>query len=147
VATHRTDTSRQGECEVDEVVIKHYRKLLRAGFENAGSFDTPSIFLESVGDGRVCGHAGDYMHIFINVLNDRIDDMKYLCACDPAANVAVEMLCTLTKGKRLDEARAITEDSLLQSVGSTSEELRNKARGLLELFNRGLTQYELREPQ
>jgi len=129
---------------VDEAVIKHYRRLLRTGFENAGSFDNPSVFLEAVGDGRVCGHAGDYMHIFINVLNDRIDDMKYLCTCDPAANVAVEMLCTLAKGKRLDEARAITEDSLLQRVGSTSEELRNKTRALLELFNNGLT-HKLRE--
>jgi len=129
---------------VDEAVIKHYRRLLRTGFENAGSFDNPSVFLEAVGDGRVCGHAGDYMHIFINVLNDRIDDMKYLCTCDPAANVAVEMLCTLAKGKRLDEARAITEDSLLQRVGSTSEELRNKTRALLELFNNGLA-HKLRE--
>ena len=129
---------------MDEAVIKHYRRLLRTGFENAGSFDNPSVFLEAVGDGRVCGHAGDYMHIFINVLNDRIDDMKYLCTCDPAANVAVEMLCTLAKGKRLDEARAITEDSLLQRVGSTSEELRNKTRALLELFNNGLT-HKLRE--
>jgi len=129
---------------VDEAVIKYYRRLLRTGFENAGSFDNPSVFLEAVGDGRVCGHAGDYMHIFINVLNDRIDDMKYLCTCDPAANVAVEMLCTLAKGKRLDEARAITEDSLLQRVGSTSEELRNKTRALLELFNNGLT-HKLRE--
>ena len=129
---------------MDEAVIKHYRRLLRTGFENAGSFDNPSVFLEAVGDGRVCGHAGDYMHIFINVLNDRIDDMKYLCTCDPAANVAVEMLCTLAKGKRLDEARAITEDSLLQRVGSTSEELRNKTRALLELFNNALT-HKLRE--
>ena len=129
---------------MDEAVIKHYRRLLRTGFENAGSFDNPSVFLEAVGDGRVCGHAGDYMHIFINVLNDRIDDMKYLCTCDPSANVAVEMLCTLAKGKRLDEARAITEDSLLQRVGSTSEELRNKTRALLELFNNGLS-HKLRE--
>lgn len=130
---------------MDETVIKHYRKLLKAGFENAGSFDTPSIFLESVGDGRVCGHAGDYMRIFINVIDGKIDDMKYLCTCDPAANVAVEMLCTLAKGKRLDEARTITEDSLLQKIGSTSEELRNKTKGLLDIFDKGLAQYQMRE--
>ena len=127
---------------MDEAVIKYYRKLLKTGFENAGSFDTPSVFLESVGDGRVCGHAGDYMHIFINVINGRIDGIKYLCTCDPTANVAVEILCTLAKGKRLDEAQAITEDSLLQTVGTRSEDLRNKARGLLELLNRGLTRYQ-----
>ena len=130
---------------MDEAVIKHYRKLLKAGFENAGSFDSPSIFLESVGDGRVCGHAGDYMRIFINVINGRINDMKYLCTCDPAANVAIEMLCTLAKGKGLDEARAITEDSLLRKIGSTTEELRNKTKGLLDIFDRGLADYQMRE--
>ena len=130
---------------MDEAVIKYYRKLLKTGFENAGSFENPSVFLESVGDGRVCGHAGDSVHIFINVVSDRIDRMKYLCTCDPAANVAVEVLCTLAKGKNLDEARAITEDSLLQKVGSRGEDLRNKARGLLELLNKGISQYQMRE--
>jgi len=129
---------------VDEAVIKYYRKLLKTGFENAGSFDNPSVFLESVGEGRVCGHAGDYMHVFINVVNGRIDGIKYLCNCDPTANVAVEVLCNLAKGKRLDEAQAITEDSMLQTVGTGSEELRNKARGLLELLNQGLTQYQIK---
>ena len=129
---------------MDEAVIKHYRKLLKVGFENAGSFDSPSIFLESVGDGRVCGHAGDYMRIYINVIDGRIDDMRYLCTCDPPTNVAIEMLCTLAKGKRLDEARAITEDSLLQKIGSTSGELRNKTNGLLDIFCKGLTQYQMR---
>jgi NifU-like protein involved in Fe-S cluster formation len=129
---------------VDEVVLKYYRKLLKTGFENAGKLDTPSIFLESVGDGRVCGHAGDYMHIFINVTDDRIDGMKYLCTCDPTANVAVEILCILVKGKRLDEAQDITEDMLLQRLGTTGQDFRNKARGLLELLNQGLTQYQMR---
>ena len=132
---------------MDEAVIKFYRKLLKTGFENAGSFDTPSISLESVGDGRVCGHAGDSMHIFINVINDRIDLIKYLCTCDPAVNVAIEVLCTLAKGRTLDEAQAITEDSVLQIVGTSSEDLQNKARGLLELLNRGLAQYQVREQQ
>jgi NifU-like protein involved in Fe-S cluster formation len=129
---------------VDEAVIKYYRKLLKTGFENAGSFEKPSVFIESVGDGRVCGHAGDYIHIFINIINDRIDDMKYMCTCDPSANVAVEILCTLAKGKSLDEARAMTEDSVLQKVGSSGEELRNKTIGLLELLNKGITQYQTR---
>jgi len=147
VATWRTNLNQVGKAQVDEAVIKYYRKLLKTGFENAGSFDKPSVFIESVGDGRVCGHAGDYIHIFINVVNDRIDGMKYLCTCDPAANVAVEVLCTLAKGKRLDEARAITEDSLLQKVGSSGEDLRNKATGLLELLNKGIVQYQTKRDQ
>ncbi len=96
---------------MDEAVIKYYRRLLRTGFEHAGSFDNPSIFLDSVGEGlRFCGRPSDYMHIFINVSNGRIDSIKYLCNCDPAANVAVEILCTLAKGKTLEEVAAMTED-------------------------------------
>jgi NifU-like protein involved in Fe-S cluster formation len=132
---------------VDAVVIKHYRRLLRTGFEHAGSFDNPSVFLETVGEGRVCGRAGDYMRIFINISNGRIDDIKYLCTCDPTANVAVEILCTLAKGKRLDEAQSMTEDSVLQAAGTGSEDLRKKARALLEFLNEGLTQYEIRTSQ
>ena len=128
---------------MDEAVIKYYRKLLRTGFQNTGSFDAPSLFLESVGDGRVCGHAGDYMHIYINVINGKIDGIKYLCTCDPTANVAVETLCNLAKGKSIDEVQAITEDSLLQTVGSRGEDLRNKARGLLELLNQGLREFQI----
>ena len=129
---------------MDEGVIKYYRKLLRTGFEHAGSFDNPSVFLDSAGEGRVCG-AHEYMHIFINVSNGRIDGIKYLCTCDPTANVAVEILCTLLKGKKLEEAEAITEDSFFQAVGSRSEDLREKANGLLELLNHGLTQYQMRD--
>ena len=131
---------------MDEGVIKYYRKLLRTGFEHAGSFDNPSVFLDSAGEGRVCG-AHEYMHIFINVSNGRIDEIKYLCTCDPTANVAVEILCTLLKGKKLEETEAITEDSFFQAVGSRSEDLREKAKGLLELLNRGLTRYQTRMSQ
>jgi NifU-like protein involved in Fe-S cluster formation len=129
---------------VDEAVLKYYRKLLKTGFEQAGSLENPSVFLESHGAGGVCGHAADYMHIFINVSNGRIDAMKYLCTCDPPANVAVEILCTLAKGKRIDEVQAITEDMLLQAVGSEGEDLRKRARSLLELLNKGLVEYQIK---
>jgi len=130
---------------VDEAVIKYYRTLLKTGFENAGSFDNPSVFLESVGDGRVCGHAGDYMRIFINISNGRVDGIKYLCTCDPTANVAVEILCNLSKGKRVDELKAMTEDSLLDASGTRGEDMQNKAKGLLELLKQGLAQYQARD--
>ena len=131
---------------MDEAVIKYYRQLLRAGFEYAGSIDSPSILLESIGDGRVCG-AGDYLRMFVNVSNGRIDDIKYLCRCDPTANVAIEILCALLKGKRLDEVEAMTEDSFFQALGSRSDSLREKAKGLLELLNRELAGYRTKMSQ
>jgi len=129
---------------VDEAIIKHYRRLLKTGFENAGSLNNPSIFLESTNDGRVCGHTGDYMHIFINILDGKVDSIKYLCACDPTVNVAVEILCNLSKGKRLDELEGLTEEPLFEAAGTRSEDLQKRARGLLELLKQGLTQYRER---
>lgn len=127
---------------MDKAVIKYYRRLLTVGFEHAGSIKDPSIFLDSVGEGiPFCGHPSDYMHLFINVSNNRIDDIKYLCNCEPAANVAVEILCDLVKGKTLEEAASTKEGSFYQVVGSRSKELRKKTKGLLELLSRGLTRY------
>jgi len=133
---------------VDETVIRYYRGLLSAGFENAGSFDNPSIFLDPVGEGiPFCGHPSGYMRIYISVSNDRISDIKYLCNCDPTENVAVEVLCGLVKGRTLEEVAATTESSFSQVVGGRSKELRKKAKRLLELLDRGLTRYraEVRE--
>jgi NifU-like protein involved in Fe-S cluster formation len=130
---------------MDEAVIKYYRRLLKTGFEHAGSFDNPSIFLDTGVEGiPICGGSGAlpyYLHMFINVSNDRIDTIKYLCSCDPTSNVAVEILCGLAKGKTLEEVAAITEDSFFQAIGSRSEEVREKVKGLLELIDRGITRY------
>ena len=133
---------------MDEAVIKYYRRSLREGFEHAGQLQNPSIFLDSAAEGiRVCGHSTGHMHIFINVSDSTIDDIKYLCSCDPTANVSVEVLCDLVKGKTFEEVATMTEDSFLQVVGSKGEELREKAKGLLELLNRGLMRYQTQTSQ
>lgn len=127
---------------MDEAVIKHYRRLLRTGFEHAGSFENATIFLDSVTEQLVhCGNIGNYMQLYINVANNIIDDIKYICSCDPAANVAVEFLCILVKGKTLEEAAAVTEQAFFHVLGSESEELRKRAEGLLELLNKGICRY------
>jgi len=129
---------------MDPAVIKYYRRLLRTGFENAGSLDNPSIFLDPVAEGnrRICGRPTDYMKIFINIRNGTIDDVKYLCICDPTANVAVEVLCSIIKGKTLKEASTIKEDVILEAIGSKAEELRKKVTALLEILDNGFNQYQ-----
>jgi NifU-like protein involved in Fe-S cluster formation len=130
---------------VDEAVIKYYRRLLKTGFEHAGSFENASIFVEAVGEKMIdCGNTGNYMQLYINVVDNRIRDIKYLCSCEPTANVAVEVLCTLVKGKMLDEAAGLTEQAFYQFLGSEGEELRTKVRGVLELLNEGITLYKTR---
>jgi NifU-like protein involved in Fe-S cluster formation len=129
---------------MDEVVVKFYRRLCRTGFEHTGEIENPSIFLDTVGEKiRICSHvAHAYLHIYINVRGGIIDDIKYLCTCDPTANVAVELLCSLIKGKTVKEAEAITEEDFSRALGSAGEEFLKKVRGLIELLHRGITRYK-----
>jgi NifU-like protein involved in Fe-S cluster formation len=82
------------------------------------------------------------MQLYINVVNNKIDDIKYTCSCDPTANVAVEILCTLVKGRTLDEAANIPEQAVYQFLGSDGEDLQKKVKGLKELLNIGISRYK-----
>ncbi len=127
---------------MDETVIKYYRRLLKEDFPNAGGLEHPSVFVEAIGAKMIdCSDPGNYMQLYLQVADCRIADIKYLCACEPVANVAVEVLCTLVKGKTLDEAAGITEEPFYQLLGSREEKLGKKVRGLLELLNEGIACY------
>jgi NifU-like protein involved in Fe-S cluster formation len=134
---------------LDEAVIKFYRKLLRYGFEHIGSIENPSIFLDSIGENiPICAQAAmSYIHLYINIRDGTIEDVKYLCMCDPTANVVTEILCTLVKGKTLAEVEAITEDSFARVLGGGDEEFLKKARGIIELINRGFRRYRSQTSQ
>jgi NifU-like protein involved in Fe-S cluster formation len=133
---------------MDELVVKYYRRLCRTGFEHTGELEKPSIFLDTVGEKiRICSHVSHaYMHIYINVQNGIIDDIKYLCTCDPTANVVVEILCNLVKGKTIQEAEDLTEKDLSRALGSTGEEFLKKVRGIIELLHRGIARYKAAIP-
>ena len=129
---------------MDEVVVKFYRKLCREGFKYTGQLENPSIFMDTVGEKiRICAHVTHaYVHIYIHVHEGIITDIKYLCTCDPAANVALEILCSLIKGKTIPEAEALTEADFIKALGTNGEEYLKKARGLIELLHRGIARYK-----
>ena len=122
---------------MDEAVIQYYRRLLKDDFPNAGEIEAPTVFIEAIGQKMIdCGNMGNYMQLYLRVADGRIADIKYLCACEPVANVAVEVLCTLARGKTLEEAAGLSDEAF-----SRAEELRKKVRGLLELLNEGIARY------
>jgi NifU-like protein involved in Fe-S cluster formation len=129
---------------MDELVVKYYRRMCKTGFEHTGSLENPSIFLDTVGERiRICSHVGHaYIHIYINIRDGIIDDIKYLCTCDPTANVVVEILCSLVKGKTIKKAEALTEESFSRALGSRGEEFLKKSRGIIELLHRGINRYK-----
>jgi NifU-like protein involved in Fe-S cluster formation len=127
---------------VEEAVVKYYRQLLKTDFENSGSFENASIFIETVAERMIhCGNSGNYIHLYMMVDNNIIRDIKYTCSCEPTANVAVEILCTLIKGKTLDEADALSEQEFYNFLNCRSEDLQMKVRGLLEMLNEGIACY------
>jgi NifU-like protein involved in Fe-S cluster formation len=129
---------------MDEVVTKIYRRLLQTGFEHTGSIENPSILLDTKLEGiSLCGQAGrDYMNIYINVDRGIIVDIKYLCFCDPNANVVVETLCSLTKGKTIEAVKALTQEDFFLTIGSRDETLSKKVLGIIELLHRGINRFE-----
>jgi NifU-like protein involved in Fe-S cluster formation len=99
----------------------------------------PSVFVDSAGEHiYYCGSGNDFMQLFINISDNVISDIKYSCFCIPAANVAVEIICGLIKGKTIDEVRCINEENVCQFLRSNDEEFRKKAKAILELLNTGL---------
>jgi len=57
---------------------------------------------------------------------------------NPTTNVAIEVFCTLVKGKTLDEAALIKEDAFSQFLGCEDELMREKAKYLMEFLNEGI---------
>ena len=128
---------------MDEAVIRYYKRLLKTGFENSGSFDNPSIFLEDDQTKFVlCGRTGDSLHIYINIRDDMIDNIKYLCTCGPTVNVVMEILCILVKGKSLNEAKNLTEEAFSQMVNSCGDEFLKKTRIAIVLLKEGIREFE-----
>lgn len=129
---------------MDEIVTERYRKLMKEGFENAGSFENPSIFIDTKTEGiSICGQAGqDYMNIFVMIDGDVISDIKYLCSCDPAANVVIEVLCNLVRGKTTKQAKELTKEQFFEAIGSDGGTVRRKVWQAIELLNRVFNRYE-----
>ena len=132
---------------MDEVATKKYRRLLQTGFKYTGSIENPSIFLDTRLEGlSICAQASrDYMNIYIKITDNIITEIKYLCLCDPIANVVVETLCNLVEGLSVEEAKVITEGTFFRAIGSDSESLLKKIAGMIELFHRGIKRYEKRD--
>ena len=134
---------------MDDVVALRYRELAQLGFPNAGSLDAPTMFIDTKAEGvTICGQGGqDYMNIYIGVSEGRIASIKYLCMCDPAANVVVETLCSLGLGKTLEEAKALTKEQFFEAIGSDGGTVHRKVWGTIELLNRVINRWEMSQRQ
>jgi len=129
---------------MDKLVIQYYRNLLRHGFDHAGKLEEPDIFIDSIGEKiQVCGSIGRaYMHIYISIRQGIIEKIRYLCTCDPTANVVIEILCSLVEGNPYSNVEMLTPDDFTMVLSSEGEEFRERAKHTIELVTRGIKRYE-----
>lgn len=129
---------------MDEAVRLIYRRLVQTGFTYTGSIENPSIFLDTQEEGiRLCATATNgYVHIYIEVKDSIIKKVRYLCSCDPTANVVVETMCSLIEGKTPEQVKAVKEEDYYNAIGSRGEMLVQRVRGMIELINRGINKYQ-----
>lgn len=138
-----SQVNKEEEKEMHEATRAYYQKLIKTGFEHIGKIDNADIFLETFGEiSPVCGNPDDFLYLYIQVDDNLITDIKYQCITDPITNVSLEILCTLMKGKTLDEAALIKDEAFHQFLGCEDEMLQEKAKLLLELLNEGIIRYK-----
>jgi NifU-like protein involved in Fe-S cluster formation len=128
---------------MDEAVRLKYRELVRTGFHYAEKIENPTIFLNTLEEGiRLCSASTNgFMNIFIEVKDAVVEKARYMCSCDPTANVVVETMCGLIEGKTLEQVKAISGEDYYQAVGSSGEALVERVRSIIELINRGIDKY------
>jgi NifU-like protein involved in Fe-S cluster formation len=131
------------------VITEQYRKLMQAGFRNAGEVENPTMFIDTKAEGvSICGQGSkDFMNIYLKVTEGVISEVKYLCMCDPTANVVVEALCELTKGKTLDDVKALTKEQFFAYIGSSGGNVYRKVWGTIELINRVIKRWEVKQAE
>ncbi len=134
---------------MDEVVTERYRSLMKSGFKNAGLIEAPTMFIDSKAEGvSICGQGStDYMNIYMKVDGGVVTDIKYLCMCDPTANVVVEALCDLTHGKTLEEVKALTKEQFFEAIGSDGGNVYRKVWAAIELVNRVIKRWEVKQAE
>ena len=88
-------------------VMDHFKKP-----RNMGEILNPDG-VGTVGN-PVCG---DLMTMYIKVKNNRVEDIKFKTFGCGAAIATSSMTTALAKGKTLDEAMAITRESVAESLG------------------------------
>ena len=64
---------------------------------------------------------GDYIEVFIKVVDEHIQDIKFLCKGCPTAVALASFMTELVKGKHIDEASEITDEYILEKFGPVEE--------------------------
>ena len=85
--------------EYTEKVLDHFKNP-----RNVGTLEGPDVASGRVGN-PICG---DLMEIYIKVIDDKIDDIKFKTFGCGSAVATSSMITEMVKGKTLDEAMQVS---------------------------------------
>jgi nitrogen fixation NifU-like protein len=88
---------------------------------------------------------GDQMKLWIKVVSDRIEDIKFKSFGCPGAIASSSMMTVLAKGKTIEEAKRLTDDDVIEGLGGIPD--RKKHCSLLGVgaLHEAIKDYEQRE--
>jgi hypothetical protein len=72
-----------------------------------------------------------------------VTDIKYLCSCDPTANVVVEVLCDLVRGMNLEQAKTLDKERFYKAIGTGGGAVPRKVWGAIHLMTQVIKRYEI----
>jgi len=109
--------------ELEELVMEDMRRVYSE--QVIDHFQNPRNLGEipdADGFGRVTGSCGDTMEMYLRVRGDRVIDANFWTDGCGTSIASGSMTTELAKGKSLAEARSITKDVILSSLGGLPEE-------------------------
>ena len=96
-----------GYLVYNETMIDHFMRP-----RNVGEIENPDA-MAVVGD-ETCG---DYIRVFIKIIEGRISDFKFLTMGCPGAIATSSIATELAIGKTLDEALKLTDNDVIRATG------------------------------
>ena len=90
---------------------------------------------------ELTGHCGDTMKIFLNIEDDRILDAKYQVLGCPGAIAAAMAAVDLVRGKRLDEALALTDRDVFRELVDLPDQKQHCIRLAVKTLRKGIQEY------
>ncbi len=106
-----------------------------------------SILEKPDGYAKITGPCGDTMEMFLQIKNDKIEDIKYTttgCMTSHAAGTAATIMA---KGKALRECLKINQSSILQHLGGLPEDSQHCALLAANTFHKALRNYAISSKQ
>lgn len=119
-------------------------RVLRYFFDpsHAGEMERPDG-VGVVGD-VACG---DYFVVFIRVEQERLAEIRYQVFGCPAAIAACEAAAEMGKGKALEEANSITDETVAEHLGGLPELKFHCSNSAAEALHRAISHYRQRHSQ